>query len=204
MSQMFDYGNTEIEKRFIFLRLLTPLLEFGREREGIDLSTLRLTHHTMRDLGRQRLALSPEGGPKLEPDRPGGGQVQDKQKARLEEIIRRLNDLFEGELTENDKLIYADWVIKGKLLESELLRRQAQSNSKEQFANSPDLRGELVAAVMESFDAHQSMSRQMLESERRQIELLDILMGPGRLWEGLRADGGRPPAGLEHAGGFGV
>ena len=38
LSQIFDYGNTAIEKRFIFYRRLLPLLEFGREREGIDLS----------------------------------------------------------------------------------------------------------------------------------------------------------------------
>ncbi len=45
LSQIFDYGNTAIEKRFIFYRRLLPLLEFGREREGIDLSKVVLTHH---------------------------------------------------------------------------------------------------------------------------------------------------------------
>jgi type I restriction enzyme R subunit len=32
LSQIFDYGNTDIEKRAIFYRRLLPLLEFGRER----------------------------------------------------------------------------------------------------------------------------------------------------------------------------
>ena len=41
LSQIFDYGNTDIEKRAIFFRRLLPLLEFGREREGIDLSKVR-------------------------------------------------------------------------------------------------------------------------------------------------------------------
>ena len=40
LSQIFDYGNTAIEKRAIFFKRLLPLLEFGREREGIDLSKL--------------------------------------------------------------------------------------------------------------------------------------------------------------------
>ena len=52
LSQIFDYGNTAIEKRFIFFKRLLPLLEFGREREGIDLSKVLLTHHTLRDRGR--------------------------------------------------------------------------------------------------------------------------------------------------------
>ena len=38
LSQIFDYGNTTLEKRAIFFKRLIPLLEFGREREGIDLS----------------------------------------------------------------------------------------------------------------------------------------------------------------------
>lgn len=32
LSQIFDYGNTDIEKRSIFYKRLLPLLGFGRER----------------------------------------------------------------------------------------------------------------------------------------------------------------------------
>jgi type I restriction enzyme R subunit len=35
----------------------------------------------------------------------GGGSVQEKEKARLDEIISRVNDLFEGDLTEDDRLV---------------------------------------------------------------------------------------------------
>ena len=45
LSQIFDYGNTALEKRAIFFKRLLPLLDFGREREGIDLSKVVLTHH---------------------------------------------------------------------------------------------------------------------------------------------------------------
>jgi hypothetical protein len=60
----------------------------------------------------------------------GGGSVQEKQKAFLNEIIKKVNDLFEGELTDQDKLVYVNNVIKGKLLESETLRQQATNNTK--------------------------------------------------------------------------
>jgi len=56
---------------------------------------------------------------------------------------RQLNDLFGAEMTEGDKLVYVNNVIMGKLMESETLREQAANNSKEQFANSPDLSREL-------------------------------------------------------------
>jgi type I restriction enzyme R subunit len=57
LSQIFDYGNTAIEKRFMFYRGLIPLLEFGREREGIDLSKVKLTHHSLKDQGKRQLPL---------------------------------------------------------------------------------------------------------------------------------------------------
>ena len=55
------------------------------------------------------------------------------------EIIAKVNDLFEGDLTDDDKLIYVNNVIKGKLMESAILAEQAANNTKEQFASSPDL-----------------------------------------------------------------
>ncbi|MEI2735398.1 MAG: hypothetical protein V9G24_11715 [Rhodoblastus sp.] len=58
LSQIFDYGNTAIEKRAIFFKRLLPLLEFGREREGVDLSKVVLTHHTLKDHGKRRLCRS--------------------------------------------------------------------------------------------------------------------------------------------------
>src|SRR5690606_15481015 len=67
LSQIFDYGNTDIEKRAIFFRRLLPLLDFGREREGIDLSKVVLTHHTLKDRGRQPMILADGERPKLDP-----------------------------------------------------------------------------------------------------------------------------------------
>ena len=46
LSQIFDYGNTAIEKHSNIYKQVLRLLEFGREREGIDLSKVVLTHHT--------------------------------------------------------------------------------------------------------------------------------------------------------------
>ena len=47
--------------------------------------------------------------------------LEDKEKLLLSEILDRVNDLFEGELTDDDKLVYVNNVIKGKLMESEVL-----------------------------------------------------------------------------------
>ena len=188
LAQVFDYGNTDIEKRFIFYKRLIPLLEFGRERDTVDLSKVVLTHHTLHSAGRQPLNLNGDGSYKLPPmDAVGSGSVQEKQQAYLTEIIEKVNGLFEGQLSDDDQLVYVNGVLKGKLLENETLVQQAGSNSKERFANSPDLKNALMRAIMEALDAHTTMSTQALGSARVRDGLKDILLGPAQLYESLRA-----------------
>jgi hypothetical protein len=78
----------------------------------------------------------------------------------LAEIISRVNELFEGELTDDDQLVYVNNVIRGKLLESEELTEQAVNNTKAQFAASPTLSKELTDAIIEALAAHTTMSKQ--------------------------------------------
>lgn len=191
LSQIFDYCNTDIEKRFLFFKRLIPLLEFGRERDTVDLSKVVLTHHTLKNHGKQPLGLNHDGTYKLAPmEAVGSGSVQEKQRAYLVEIIQKVNGLFEGDLSDGDQLVYVNGVLKGKLLENETLMQQAASNSKEQFANSPDLKDALLNAIMDALDAHQIMSSQALGSEKVRDGLRDILLGPAQLYEALRAKSG--------------
>ena len=104
----------------------------------------------------------------------------------LNEIIAKVNDLFEGDITEDDRLVYVNNVIKGKLLESEILIQQASNNTKEQFSNSPDLAKELMNAIMDAFAAHSTMSKQALDSEKVRNGMQEILLGPAQLYEKLR------------------
>jgi type I restriction enzyme R subunit len=187
LSQIYDYARTDLEKRSIFYRALVPLLDFEVEREELDLAGLQLTHHSLKYRGKQHLALGPGESPKLEPiSAAGTGTVQERQKALLREIIEKVNDLFEGDLTEQDKLVYVRDVIRSKMLESNVLAEQAQSNSKEQFGSSPDLLPVARDAIIQSMDAHSAMSSQLLVGPERQEALVRLLLQLG-LYEDLRA-----------------
>jgi len=187
LSQIFDYGNTAIEKRAIFYRRLLPLLEFGRERVGIDLSKVVLTHHNLKNLGKRAMPLGQGEQPKLDPiTEAGSGEVQEKQAAYITELIEKLNELFGAETTEQDQLVYVNHVIRGKLIESVTLRQQATNNTKEQFATSPDLDSELTNAIVDALDAHNSMSTIALNSPAVRRGLKEILLNNARLWEALR------------------
>ncbi len=187
LSQIFDYGNTDVEKRSIFYRLLIPLLEFGREREGVDLSKVVLTHHTLKDRGKQPMNLGTGENPKLTAiTSVGSGEVQEKQQAYLDEIIQKLNEIFGKDTTDGDQLVYANHVLREKLLESETLQKQADSNSKDQFSASPDFDREFLNAIIDALDAHTVLSKKALDSEDVRYRLKQYLLGPGKLWEALR------------------
>ena len=191
LSQIFDYGNTGIEKRALFYKRLLPLLEFGREREAIDLSKVKLTHHTLKGHGKAPMVLAAGEKPLIYPLlETGAGSVQEKERARLEEIIEKVNTLFEGELSDQDKLVYVNNVLLGKLLESTTLMQQAANNTQEQFANSPDLQTELTNAIIDALEAHTLMSKQALDSETVREGLKDILLNHAHLWEALRSKAG--------------
>jgi hypothetical protein len=116
----------------------------------------------------------------------GCGQVQSQHKTLLDAIICRLNYLFEGQLTDSDKLVYVNNVLKGQLLESELLQQQAASSSKEQFANSAELQSELTNSIINALDAHPAMASKALNNAALQLNLMDLLLNQAGLWEGLR------------------
>ncbi|NEU14429.1 type I restriction endonuclease subunit R [Methylobacterium sp. BTF04] len=195
LSQIFDYANTAVEKRFLFYKRLVPLLEFGREREGVDLSKVALTHHNLKNEGQRRLDVSGRDETKLTPmTGMGSGSVQEKEKALLAAIIERVNDLFGGDTTEGDQLSYVT-TLRDKMLESEVLATQAANNTKAQFDNSPTLRAELMNAIIDAFEAHASLSKQALDSEKVRDGLKDVLLGPAQLYEALRTRAGDTQAG---------
>ena len=97
-----------------------------------------------------------------------------------------MNNLSKGELSDKDELVYVNNVIKGKLLASEKLQQQATNNTKEQFANSPDLKSELLNVIMGALDAHTLMSTQALNSSSVQGGMKDILLNHAGLYKTLR------------------
>lgn len=190
LSQIFDYGNTAIEARSIFYRRLIPLLEFGRERATLDVSKIVLTHHKLKSQGVQQLTVGGDAETLKPLTATGTGTLQEKEKAQLAEILAKLNDLFQGDVTDDDQLIYVNNVLKGKLMESETLVQQANHNSKQQFANSPALQQAILDAVIDAFEAHTTMSKQALDSAKVREGLKEVLLGPGQLYEALRGRGG--------------
>jgi type I restriction enzyme R subunit len=166
LSQIIDYGDSDLEKRHTFYNHLLPWLKQENQTDPIDLSSVQLTHYRLNDLGKREIKLGSESDEsKLQPlTEAGTGKAREPAKAYLSEIIQKLNTLFEGELSDADLLNYANH-IKDKMLENEELAQQAAINTKEQFAMG-DFNKVLTDAVIEGLDRYQSMASQVLGNEK--------------------------------------
>jgi type I restriction enzyme R subunit len=186
LSQIVDYGTTEVEKRAIFYRHLLPLLEFGREREAVDIGTVELSHHrlTKQDIAAMQLA---EGeAEKLRPiSEVGGGKVQDKEKAKLDEIIQRLNDIFGTELTDENVVNWSR-ALRDTLASNPDLRAQAQNNTKEQFAASPTLDSTMMDAVIGNDEQFAKMNDMTINDPLIMAKVKAFMLLYGGLYEHLR------------------
>ena len=178
LSQIVDYGSdTSLEKRSIFFRHLAPLLDIPDPGAPIDLSRVVLTHYNIKDLGQHQLPFTGGDGdqPKLDPmTAVGSAKVHDPDMVRLREIIQKMNDLFEGELTDADQINFVNH-IRDKMLENPVLAQQAAANKKDQFSASPDFHEAMMTAVVNAYDNHMSMSEQVLKKDNVKAGLKEIL-----------------------------
>lgn len=174
LSQIFPYDDTDLEKQHVFCKHLIPWLKTGKDGKRLDLSAVELTHYRLQDLGKRSLQLKDgDGEYKLKPlTELGTATPQDPHLVSLSAIIEQMNELFAGDLSEADLVTYAQHIT-GKLLENDVLAKQAANNSKDQFALG-DFSTVFVDTVIEGVDNYQSMAEQVLTntSTRKGFERL--------------------------------
>ncbi|QGH69573.1 type I restriction endonuclease subunit R [Pseudactinotalea sp. HY158] len=150
MSQVVDYGTSDLEKLAEFLRQLTRLLPTDDSAVDVDVSGLELRQVRQIDQGKADIGLS---GDQDTPALPGitgvGSHVsrQDPQQELLSEIVARINALFGAE--------FADPQIQGFVVaaagmaeEDPRVADQIDHNALDQFMASPELREILTDAAV--------------------------------------------------------
>lgn len=150
MSQVVDYGTSDLEKLAEFLRQLVRLLTIDGEEPGVDVSGLEMRRVRQIDQGSADIALSgDQETPGLQGITGIGTRVsyQDPQQALLSEVVSKINELFGSE--------FADPQIEGfvraaaGMAEEDLrITDQIDHNALDQFMSSPDLRETLTDAAV--------------------------------------------------------
>ena len=161
LSQIVNYEDSDLEKLSVYARGLLPNLKSVDINPPIDISSVEMTHYSLRNKHQYNIDLS---GGNIDPSGGGQGMVKDPATETIEHIVEAMNDLFAGELTDDDKLNYAR-AIKDKVMENGKVVEQIKTNSKKQ-AMMGDFPIAMTDAIIGSMDAHKNMATQVLSEEK--------------------------------------
>ena len=196
LSQIVTFDDAELEQLCVFARHLTPLLRIDRllEEESIDVSELELTHYRLTKREEKRLQLEEaDGDYGLKPvSDVGSGKPFDPEKQRLAEIIDRLNDLYGAEVSDDDKLHFANGIA-DRIERNEAVMAQIRNHSEDQVMHGLFPK-KVTDAVLDALSDHEKLSMPLLEDEEtgRQFALLILKLLAGRtgvLSLGMSGDG---------------
>jgi type I restriction enzyme R subunit len=173
LSQIVNYGDTDLEKRAIFFRLLERRIRPEQLDQPIDLSEVELRHIRQHAGTTVEIKLGTGDEPGLEGIQAAGSKPKpDPKLTKLAEIIERLNQLFsDEEFTEAQTTSWVESLV-AALLANDALMAQARGNSRAQFLDSPDLRDEVVGALLTNQAAHNRMAELFSADGKVQDELV--------------------------------
>jgi type I restriction enzyme R subunit len=172
MSQVFDYGDPSLEALSIYLRLLSAVISEDAQRQSLDLSDLSLTVKHKEGLSAD-IALGVGDVAALTGiTAAGSASARSKVMTAIQEVIDNINSLFGEDFAPSQSQGIAAMLL-GSLLENQALRDQANSNTPEQFVDSPNLHQAILQAVLSNKDVHQKFAEYMVDDGGIQDKVIE-------------------------------
>jgi type I restriction enzyme R subunit len=164
LSQLVSYDDADLECLHAFCRMLLPRLQgkAGGE-EALDQS-VRLAGYKVVNEQVHKLSLEAGKAEPMKPMGPGGGQAWDDQEDRLSAIIKKMNEVFSGNLSDVDFRGYATTLI-GKMVADPTLQEQAIANDTVEAFGNGAYQTKLNNAVVDALESHNAMADQALRHE---------------------------------------
>jgi len=132
ISQVCRMFDKEMQKEYVFCSYLLRLLP-NESTEMMDLDgALKLEFYKLEQTFKGAIALKKEGGV-YEPS-DGKGSASPEAKEPLEEVIERINQLFNGNFTDADRVVL--YALHDRLKDDKKLRKVAKSSDPQVFAES--------------------------------------------------------------------
>jgi len=178
LSQIIDYGDTELERRSIFFRLLSRRIRTGPQGDPVDISDVQLVRVKQRRGVTGDLPLAKGEPEKLRPiSGVGSGIQRDPKLGKLTEVVARLNELFSDEFIDTaQRQTWVEAVLHG-MLANELLVAQARANTPAQFLGSPDLKDAVAEIVLNNQLALNKMADVFYADDTIRGEIVEMMGG---------------------------
>ncbi len=173
LAQIVDYDSPDLEQLSLFASVVAPLLRDEDPDEPIDLSSVELRDFRLAKKREQDLKLQADADTGLIPTTAvGTGKARGEEEEWLSQIIRRLNELFGGDLSAGDGLNYLR-TVSDKVGENETVVQQVRNNPRDKalLGDFPDA---VTDAVIECGEVHQRQMHTYLNSAEVQREFRDL------------------------------
>ncbi|RSM77840.1 hypothetical protein DL991_18745 [Amycolatopsis sp. WAC 01375] len=177
MSQVVDYGTTDLEKLAEFLRQLVRLLAVDNPTADVDLSGVVLKRVRQIDQGKAAIGLSGDQEALALKGITGVGSGvtrDDPQQVLLSEVIEKINDLFGGEFADPQIGGFVT-AAAGMAEEAPRIAEQIDNNAIDQFLISPDLRETLTDAAVLNEGAFGKLTQALTGESERTDEFIRLI-----------------------------
>jgi type I restriction enzyme R subunit len=174
LSQVYDYGDTQLERLFIFLKQLSNVIAENAPESFIDLSEVELLRYQIVEQKKTSLLLDETG--ELKPiSGIGTHEPRDPKMVLLNEAIEKVNQLVDfTDGSESSGRVIVD-AVKEKLRENETIVAQARANGEDQFLGSSELQDAVVRALISVKSDADDASGQILNSEEKIAEFKQVV-----------------------------
>ncbi len=164
LSQLRSYDDPDLERLHAFCRMLLPRLQgkAGGE-EALDKS-VRLAGYKVVNEQKHTLSLAAGTADPMKPMGPGSGKAWEDPEDRLSAIIKKMNEVFSGNLSDADFRGYATTLI-GKMVDDPTLQEQAKANDTVDAFGNGAYETKLNHAVVDALESHNAMADQALRHE---------------------------------------
>ena len=129
--RMFD---KELHKEYIFCSYLSRLLP-SDEAEVWDLGNkVTLEYYKLEETFAGFISLDKDGSGQYDTPTMKKGSAKQESKSQLEEVIKKFNEHYAGEITEGDRILAE--ILMSKMSKDDVLRKSAQQDGEQIFVNS--------------------------------------------------------------------
>lgn len=191
LSQIMDYGDTDIEKWAIFLRVYRRVIERDEaDAAAINTDDIVLTHYRLRKLDALSLGLtSGESGELAGITAAGSAQPREAKYGLLQDVIDKINNLFAGTDVDELNAVSAAETILRHVVDNPKIQAEAVANTPIDFESSPTIIAELEDVLYASDAGHSAAIRALLQKSDFS-SLVNVLVAMG-LYEKTRSEAER-------------
>jgi len=165
LSQIFDYRDTELHKRYVFYGFLIRLLklEIPVDHEKQILEQIKLIKVQLNNEGTANLSIDDKI--KLKPiGQVVSAGVKDSNRAILDEIIALINEVYGADIKQSDVVEFVNNAA-AKMIDNEQIQERVKNNSQSDLMVSPLVSDIYEGVIFENSNNNQIIKNHALEQE---------------------------------------